>query len=94
MYAAMEITPPFLFALSYLGIKKGVCYVPPELLSYFHGRRPIAKDRLLLPPYETDEVEPEPNTILKHFSDILANAGGLASSVYFDQNAKMLRGLR
>ncbi|HEY5740924.1 MAG TPA: ATP-binding protein [Terrimicrobiaceae bacterium] len=89
MYAAMEVTPPFLFSLSYLGVGDAVCYIPTQLLSYCHGLRPIATSTLLLPFYETDEGEPAPDRILTYFSDLLANASGLSSSIYFDKTARI-----
>jgi hypothetical protein len=46
---------------------------------------------LLLPFYETDDVRPESDKILRHFSDLLANASGLSSSMLFDKTARLIR---
>jgi hypothetical protein len=90
--AALELTAPIVFSLSYLNAKGAIPYVPIQFTTDGMNR-PIQREILHLPPLESNEISIAPEVVLRHFSDLLANAAGRSRSAYFTAEGKLIHRL-
>lgn len=79
----LGVVPPFILMLSFIGVTEYTIFMS-ALHNWFHTRKHIEKDALLVPDILIESYDADLRVLLKPAFDSVWNAAGLPHSIYYD----------